>query len=85
MKANKKTRADFFLSTCIKSSTSKRGTHEMKTNIVKLPVKGKQRIIKIPLKIESKMHCKRVNFIIIDFFRVKVKQYEHLKPHLFFA
>ena len=54
MKANKKTRADFFFSTCIKSSTSKRGTHEMKTNIVKLPVKGKQRIIKTPLNSESK-------------------------------
>jgi hypothetical protein len=54
MKANKKTRADFFFSTFIKSSTSKRGTHEIKTNIVKLPVKGKQRIIKTPLNSESK-------------------------------
>ena len=46
--------AKILFSTCIKSSTSKRGTHEMKTKIVKLPVKGKQRIIKTPLNSESK-------------------------------
>lgn len=54
-------------------STSNKGTQAIKVNGVKLPVKGKESVIKIPLNKLSRYLCVRVSFIDISF-----EKYEYI-------